>query len=262
MNEVVEHDAPLGGCSAVADAAVVREFSIPDPGVRQKPIDWFHLASGYSSRVQRSPLASVLPFIEVQGAIMSTVVEKLFTNPLRSTLFIRRGLGALVIGSTVISFGLAFATSYEEAHVLSADPVYRTVSSSVPVERCHEQEVVYHEPQQPGSATPTILGAVIGGAIGNAVGHHKENKLVGTAVGAVLGGSIGTDIGRRVRANQASVTRTGTEQVCQSVNEVREQEELAGYDVEYSWGGQVFRTQTQNHPGQTLRVRVDVSPAE
>lgn len=175
---------------------------------------------------------------------------------------IRSAAGAVLLGSTVLFSSVACATSYEEARVLRADPVYRTVSYSVPAERCHDEEVAYYEPERRGSATPTILGAVIGGALGNAVGHHKGNKRIGTAVGAVLGGSIGNDIGRRAWANQAGVARYGTERVCQSVNEIREEEELAGYDVEYAWGGQVYRTQTRNHPGETLRVRVDVAPAE
>lgn len=175
---------------------------------------------------------------------------------------VRRTLGAVVLGSAVMLSSVACASSYDEAQVLRADPVYRTVSYSVPAERCHEEEVAYYEPERRGSATPTILGAVIGGALGNAVGHHKSNKRIGTAVGAVLGGSIGHDIGRRAHANQGGASRYGTERVCQSVNEIREQEELAGYDVEYAFGGQVYRTHTRNHPGDTLRVRVDVSPAE
>ncbi len=175
---------------------------------------------------------------------------------------VRRTLGAVALGSAVMLSSVACATSYDEAQVLRADPVYRTVSYNVPTEQCHDEEVTYYEPERRGSATPTILGAVIGGALGNAVGHHKGNKRIGTAVGAVLGGTIGNDIGRRARANQGGASRYGTERVCQSVNEVREQEELAGYDVEYAFGGQVYRTQTRNHPGDTLRVRVDVVPAE
>lgn len=175
---------------------------------------------------------------------------------------VRRALGAVVLGSAVMLSSVACATSYDEAQVLRAEPVYRTVSYNVPTEQCHDEEVAYYEPKRRGSATPTILGVLIGGALGNAVGHHKGNKRIGTAVGAVLGGSIGTDIGRHARANQYGGSRYGTERVCQSVNEVREEEELAGYDVEYAFGGQVYRTQTRNHPGETLRVRVDVAPAE
>ncbi len=175
---------------------------------------------------------------------------------------VRKALRAVILGGSVLLSGVACATSYQEAQVLRADPVYRTVSHTVPTERCHEEKVSYYEPGPRRSATPTILGAIIGGALGNAVGHDSGNKQVGTAVGAVLGGSIGHDIGRRAQASQTGVSRYGTERVCQSVNEVREQEELAGYDVEYAWGDQVYRTHTRNHPGETLRVRVDVAPAE
>ncbi|MEZ5599398.1 MAG: glycine zipper 2TM domain-containing protein [Pseudomonadales bacterium] len=157
--------------------------------------------------------------------------------------------------------GVASADSYAEARVVSASPVYRTVSYAVPVEQCHEEEVAYAEPAARRSATPVILGAIIGGALGNAVGHHKTNKRVGTAVGAVLGGSIGADIGRR-QATAGGATRYRTERVCRTVDETREQEELAGYDVAYEYGGQVYHTQTRRDPGPTLRVRVHISPAE
>lgn len=195
---------------------------------------------------------------------MNNADTKLSLQHVRETgnRMFRRTISAVVLGSTVLLSSVACATSYEEAQVLRADPVYRTVSYNVPAERCHDEEVAYYEPERRGSATPTILGAVIGGALGNAVGHNKGNKRIGTAVGAVLGGSIGNDIGRRARANQAGASRYGTERVCQSVNEVREEEELAGYDVEYAWGNQIYRTHTRNHPGETLRVRVDVAPAE
>ena len=173
-----------------------------------------------------------------------------------------RALGAGVLGTVLLVPGLVSATAYEEAQVLRADPVYRTVTFTVPAERCHEEEVAYYEPERRGSATPTLLGAVIGGAIGHAVGHRKTNKHVGAAIGAVVGGSIGNDIGRRARASQVGNSSYRTERICRTVEETREQEELAGYEVEYAWAGQVYRTQTQNHPGDTLRVRVDVVPAE
>jgi uncharacterized protein YcfJ len=195
---------------------------------------------------------------------MNNADTKLSFKQVRETgsRMFHKTIGAVVLGSTVLLSSVACATSYEEAQVLRADPVYRTVSYTVPAERCHDEEVAYYEPERRGSATPTILGAVIGGALGHAVGHDKGNKRIGTAVGAVLGGSIGNDIGRRAQASRTGATRYGTERVCQSVNEVREEEELAGYDVEYAWGNQVYRTHTRNHPGETLRVRVDVAPAE
>jgi uncharacterized protein YcfJ len=180
----------------------------------------------------------------------------------RLTTFIRRGSRAFgVMAASALLPACVMANHYEEAEVLSAEPIYRTVSYSVPAERCHDEEVTYQDTPRGRSATPTILGAVIGGAIGHAVGHEKRNKQVGTAVGALLGGSIGHDIGRR-RATYDGAVRYQTERVCQTVEEVREQEELSGYDVAYRYGGQVYHTRTRHHPGDTLRVNVRVEPAE
>lgn len=181
-------------------------------------------------------------------------------HPLTSV--IRRASRALaVLAGSALLPACVMANHYDEAEVLSAEPIYRTVAYSVPAERCHDEEIAYQDAPRGRSATPTILGAVIGGAIGHAVGHEKRNKQVGTAVGALLGGTIGNDIGRR-RAAYDGAVRYRTERVCQTVDEVREQEELAGYDVAYRYGGQVYHTQTQHHPGDTLRVNVRVDPAE
>lgn len=156
---------------------------------------------------------------------------------------------------------LAFsATTYERARVVSVDPIYEIISHEVPVEQCREEQVRYSEPVYArGSVTGPILGAIIGGAIGNAVGHHKSNKQVGTIVGAILGGSIGADISRRHRAASAPVSYR-TEQVCEVVREVREEERLAGYNVSYVYAGTTYSTRMQRDPGPSVRVRVSVNP--
>lgn len=198
---------------------------------------------------------------------LTRAATSVLAKPSALTTFIRRLSKTLVVvaGSTLLPACVVAnqygANHYDEAQVLSAEPIYRTVSYSVPAERCHDEEISYQDAPRGRSATPTILGAVIGGAIGHAVGHEKRNKQVGTAVGALLGGTIGNDIGRR-RATYDGAVRYRTERVCQTVDEVREQEELSGYDVAYRYGGQVYHTQTRHHPGDTLRVNVRVDPAE
>ena len=154
------------------------------------------------------------------------------------------------------------ATSYDRAPVTQVEPVYETVRYSVPVEVCSEQEVAYREPtQRRASATGPILGAIIGGALGNAVGNGKKNKQVGAVVGAVLGGSIGADVSRKHRrAHNDSVTYR-TEQVCRTDREERSEERLAGYDVTYVYAGNTYTTRMQRDPGDSIRVRVRVSPA-
>ncbi|MFK7913208.1 MAG: glycine zipper 2TM domain-containing protein [Pseudomonadales bacterium] len=166
-----------------------------------------------------------------------------------------RGLVAasLVLAST---YSQASDISFARAEVVGVEPLYETVTYSVPAEVCREQEVAYAAPRR-GSLTGPILGAVIGGAIGNAVGHRKRNKQVGTAVGAVLGGSIGADVARR---NRYERDHYRTETVCHTRHEQRSEEREVGYRVAYAYGGETYHTQMDQHPGATIRVRVAVSP--
>lgn len=159
--------------------------------------------------------------------------------------------------------------SVDRAPVVAAEPVYRTVSYSVPAEECRLVEspvTVYAEPgygePRYRSYTGPILGAIIGGAIGNAVGHSKKNKKVGTAVGAVLGGTIGRDIGRRSEQNRypSQPVRWETREVCETVYATEEREELDGYEVTYRYAGQLHRTRMDHDPGRYLKVRVQVTP--
>ena len=152
------------------------------------------------------------------------------------------------------------STTYDRAPVTEVEPVYETVSYSVPIEQCSEQTVAYREPSRRRSATGPILGAIIGGALGNAVGHKKSNRRVGTVVGAVLGGTIGADIARNHRRNEGEVTYR-TEEVCRTSREERSEERLAGYNVSYVYAGQTYTTRMQRDPGESIRVRVRVSPA-
>lgn len=147
---------------------------------------------------------------------------------------------------------------YRYASVVASDPIYETVAYEVPVEQCRDEPGAYHR-ERGRSATGPILGAIIGGALGNAVGHKKRNKQVGTAVGALLGGSIGADVARRHRSRHDEV-RYRTRQVCSVVHERHEEQRLTGYRVTYRYGGETYTTEMDHDPGDSLRVRVSVTP--
>jgi uncharacterized protein YcfJ len=168
---------------------------------------------------------------------------------------------ALVV--TVIVAPSAWAgTSYERAQVVNVEPIYETVSQNIPIEQCQEERVAYQTGTARRSPTAPILGAIIGGAIGNAVGHSNTNKKVGTVVGAVLGGSIGADIAYHNRRYDHGEVRYRMEEVCHTTYEIREEERLAAYNVSYVYGGSTYSTRMQRHPGDSIRVRVRVSPAQ
>ncbi len=191
-----------------------------------------------------------------------SVVRALTPTLIGATLL----LGAAGSPSTALASPRS-GVSLDQAKVIAAEPVYRTVSYSEPVEQCTLiEEPIPAEPRY-RSYTGPILGAIIGGAIGNAVGHSKTNKKVGTAVGAVLGGTIGRDIQRRSERRHADASGYGvydaryeTREVCETVYETREELELEGYDVTYRYAGQTHTARMDRDPGRFLQVRVRVTP--
>ena len=148
-------------------------------------------------------------------------------------------------------------TSYIYATVLEAEPIIRVINRSTPRESCWEQQVVLRE-QRPTSATGAVLGGIIGAAIGNELGHHKSNKRVGAVAGAVLGSTIGQDVGRAHAGTGHE--RLVTEQRCKTVYESYEEERITGYDVVYRYNGANYQTKTRQHPGDTLKLKVSITP--
>ena len=154
-------------------------------------------------------------------------------------------------------------TQYHEAPVLDVEPIMATVEVVEPQERCWFEDVRQPPRRASQSATAPLLGAIIGGAVGNAVGHNKRNKQIGTVVGAVLGGSIAHDISRREHARTGSVREVHvvTQEVCKTHDRRRTEQRVTGYLVTYRYGGETYRTRMDRRPGETIRVRVRVTPA-
>lgn len=151
------------------------------------------------------------------------------------------------------------SVKYAYADVLRVDPIYETVRYREPREECREQHV---ERVERGGGDPTggtIVGAIIGGVIGSNVGSGNGRRAA-TAAGAVIGGAIGRDIDK----NNGGPDRryTTTEQRCQIIDVEREERRIAGYDVEYQFKGDIYMSRLAYDPGNKLRVRVAVSPAD
>jgi uncharacterized protein YcfJ len=142
---------------------------------------------------------------------------------------------------------------YGWADVLRADPVQGVVRTTVPQQQCYNQQVVQHDPGN--SAVGTVLGAVVGGVLGSTVGKGG-GRVAATVGGAVVGGAVGnhvSDQGGDYTTNQTN---------CQQVNTVSDQRRIIGYDVEYRYRGEVYTSRLNYDPGERLRVRVQVLPAD
>ncbi len=148
--------------------------------------------------------------------------------------------------------------SYEYATVIAADPIVKTVRVTTPRKECWEEDVVYRRERHHDNGVGTVVGGIIGGAIGNAVGHKKRNKQVGAVVGAVLGATVGSAVSNQHR--RTSTDRRGTEEVCEVYHDYHEEERIVGYDVRYRYNDVTYATRTSRNPGETLKIRVSVSP--
>lgn len=142
---------------------------------------------------------------------------------------------------------------YGWADVLRADPVQGVTRTEVPRQECYDQQVVRRDPGN--SAGATVLGAVIGGVLGHTVGKG-DGRVAATVGGAVAGGAIGN----RVSDHGGSYDTTQTS--CRQVSSVSEQRRIVGYDVEYRYRGEVYTSRLNYDPGERLRVRVQVDPAD
>jgi uncharacterized protein YcfJ len=150
--------------------------------------------------------------------------------------------------------------SYGYADVLRVDPIYQTTIVREPREECFEEPTTYRERSGGDATGGTVLGAIIGGVIGNKVGRG-DGRRAATAAGAVIGGAIGHDIDKN-NGSQPGREYRGTRQECRVVEVERQVREVAGYDVEYRYRGEVFMSRLNYDPGQRLRIRVSVAPVE
>ncbi len=149
--------------------------------------------------------------------------------------------------------------NFAYADVLRADPIYEYYEVSEPREECYDERVVTREPRGGDPTGGTILGAIIGGAIGNQIGSG-DGRRAATAAGAVIGGSIGRNVDRT--NGPPARTYEGRERRCRIVDVPREEQRIAGYNVEYRYRGEVYISRLDYDPGERLRVRVSVTPAE
>lgn len=142
---------------------------------------------------------------------------------------------------------------YGWADVLRADPVQGVTRTEVPQQQCYDQQVVQHDPGN--SAAGTVLGAVIGGVLGHTVGKG-DGRTAATVAGAVAGGAVGNHVSDQGGDYETTQTR------CRQVSSVSEQRRIIGYDVEYRYRGEVYMSRLSYDPGERLRVRVSVEPAD
>lgn len=140
---------------------------------------------------------------------------------------------------------------YAYGEVLDAQPIYRTTHRPAAQEVCWEEPVEYRRRGQ-GSVGGTLVGALIGGVVGSQIGSGGGRRAA-TAAGTLIGAAAGNDATRR-----GGYVSRGYEQRCEMRRDWEPAQEIAGYDVTYRYRGEIYQTQTDFAPGDSIRVRVAV----
>lgn len=144
------------------------------------------------------------------------------------------------------------------ADVLRVDPVYESIRINEPREECYDAEVHRQGSRYDNTAAGTIVGAIVGGALGNQVGKG-DGRRAATVAGAVIGGAVGREVDA---SNNPSGSYRSVETRCRLIESSYEERRITGYDVEYRYRGEVFFSRLGYDPGEKLRVRVAVAPAD
>jgi uncharacterized protein YcfJ len=150
---------------------------------------------------------------------------------------------------------------YDYAPVTHVEPIVRQVRVETPRRECwDETQVVESRPHisDPAIGGRTLLGGIIGGVIGHQVGSGRGRDAA-TIAGAVIGSGVGYDLGRR---RVSAATEERVVQRCATRYENEYEERIEGYRVTYSYNGREFTTRMPYDPGEKIRVRVAVAPAE
>lgn len=149
---------------------------------------------------------------------------------------------------------------YGWADVLRVDPVYDDTGpapASPPHEECYEEQTEVSPPPADNRAGGAVLGAIVGGVIG-----HSFGKGSGRAASTAAGVAAGAVIGNNVAEQAQDPADYRTERHCRMVDAPAAQRQVVAYDIEYRYRGELYTTRLAYDPGDRLRVRISVTPAE
>ena len=150
---------------------------------------------------------------------------------------------------------------YGWADVLRVDPVYDDAGpppSAPPREECYEEQTEISPPPPDNRAGSTVLGAIVGGVIGHSFGKGS-GRAATTAAGAVAGAAIGNSVADAEQQGRPGYT---TERHCRIVDGAGGARHIVAYDIEYRYRGELYTSRMNYDPGDRLRVRITVTPAE
>ena len=198
----------------------------------------------------------------------------------------RKALTVSAVAGGVFAASTASAASYGDSYhvwvdVLDVDPIVRVDHVDEPVERCYDappagridsraRQARRHDRRRDrydDGRGAAVVGGLVGGLIGNRFGDGKGRESEFTIAGALLGATIAASASSHrydhyePYERQPSRWRMEPVRRCEVTWESRPVERIDGYEVVYRYAGRRFTKIVDDHPGERMRVRVDLSPA-
>ena len=170
---------------------------------------------------------------------------------------------SILLTGTQISANTGKQSYIDTAKVVDAEPIYETVTVSIPEESCWSKprrHKRYRSDNQHNSYTGTIAGGIISGVVGNQFGHDSGKKVM-TVAGTLLGLSIGHDLSQQSSDNYEFNRRVDhRRQICETTTRYESRQEIVSYHAKYRYKGNKFWTHIQYYPGKHIKVRGNVRP--
>ncbi len=145
--------------------------------------------------------------------------------------------------------------NYTYAQVVDVHPIYEEYR--IPQNRriCNDNNRARsHGSPHASNGGGAIIGGILGGIIGNRFGKGSGRRAA-TAAGVIAGAAIGSKSRPHGYNNRYRAS-------CYTQREYRIEQRITGYDVSYKYNGHVYQTRLNNHPGDRVRIQVNVQVAE
>jgi uncharacterized protein YcfJ len=153
---------------------------------------------------------------------------------------------------------------YGWADVLRVDPIYDDGGPAAANAPCYEEQVPVREPPAADDAGQRTAAGVLGAIVGSLLGHQVgkgEGRKAATAAGAVAGAVVGSNLAAADDRSSAPPRYT-IERHCPGDARDSAQRRAIAYDVEYRYRGEIYTSRLSYDPGDRIRVRITVTPAE
>lgn len=122
----------------------------------------------------------------------------------------------------------------------------------------YDQNGNYRSGSQTGSTVATVVGGVVGAVLGSQVGGGSA-RYATSAIGSMVGGMAGKQIYEQNQRQRNATTRVCDPEPVDGRYSSGDRS-VDAYDVTYEYAGRRYTTRTNHHPGDRIRVRVDVRP--